>query len=245
MPFEKPQKGNPHKFTVRQHIHTAYCIGKFVGEDKKVEVKFIESGDTERKGKRSMIFCAKRNWDESTEKGLMGDIEKIFHEVMSNPKSFQERDHQGISKYFLLWYLRHHFYSQPIEDAILHNITGSGLTKKEEEILESKGAFYIREGGEVPARFITGTQILMLLDYYWPNIKDFKWGLLQAQGAEFIVADCYQDLTFMPISPTLAFSAGHIDSIADPKFVAEANKHSVRVSSVFYFAKSLSKCPIA
>lgn len=245
MPFEKPQKGNPHQFVLQQHFHTAHCIGKFNGDDEKVEVKFIQTGETERKGKRSRIFCAKRNWDEKAEKGLMGDIEDDFHNEINNIKTFENRNHQAISKYFLLWRIRHQFYTAPLEDATLNGISGSGLTKEQEEILESKGAMYVRDGGKVPARFITGMQVLMQLDQQWPFVESLQWGLMEADEGEFIVADCYQDLTCMPISPKLIFCAGFKDQVINKSDVAEINKQSISKSSSFYFARNLDMCPVA
>ncbi|MCD9478125.1 hypothetical protein [Photobacterium phosphoreum] len=245
MSFEKPQKGNPHQFVIQQHFHTAHCIGKFNGGDEKVEVKFIETGVIERKGKRSKVFCAKRNWDEKAEKGLMGDIEKDFHEEINNIKSFENRNHDAISKYFLLWRIRHHFYTSPMSDATLNGIPDSGLTKEQEEVLESKGAMYVREGGEVPARFMTGIQVLIQLDRQWPSVESMQWGLFEAREGEFLVADCYQDLTFMPISPKFAFCASYKDQIISKSDVAEINKQSISKSSSFYFARDLDKCPVA
>lgn len=245
MPFEKPQKGNPHKFVIQQHIHTAHCIGKFNAEDEKVEVKFIETGEIEKKGKRSKIFCTKRNWDEKAERGLMGLIEKGFHEEITNIKPFENRNHHAISKYFLLWRIRHHFSTSPMADATLNGISGSGLTKEQEEILESEGAMYIRDGGGVPARFITGMEVLRQLDMQWPSVESMQWGLLEATEGEFLVADCYQDLTFMPISPKLAYCAGFKDQAIGKSDVAEINRQSISKSSSFYFAKDLNNCPVA
>ncbi|MBE4579689.1 hypothetical protein BOO30_19240 [Vibrio navarrensis] len=140
MGFEKPQKGNPHQFVINQHFHTAHCIGKFEGTDGKVEVKFIKSGNVEKKSKRSKLFCAKRNWDEKAEKGLMGHIETDFHEEINNLKPFKMRNHHAISKYFLLWCARHQFYKAPLEDVTLSGISGSDLTSEQEEVLESRGS---------------------------------------------------------------------------------------------------------
>ena len=67
MIFERPVKGNPHQFVIKQHFHTAYSIGKFHGNDEKLDVYINETGETARKYKRSSIFCTKRNWDQKTE----------------------------------------------------------------------------------------------------------------------------------------------------------------------------------
>ena len=243
--FEQPVKGNPHQFVIKQHFHTAYSIGKFHGNDEKLDVYINETGETERKHKRSSIFCAKRNWDQKAETGLMADIEKLFHEEINDIKPFESRNHSAISEYFLLWRIRHNFHISRVDDVVLNGISGSGLTKEEEEILESKGASFVRDGGVIPARFMTGIQVLMLLDQHRPGVKDLKWGLLKTKEGEFIVADCYKDLTYIPISPTLAFCAGYQDMDIDKTSVANANKQSIEKSSEFYFARDLSQCPVA
>ena len=245
MPFEKPQDGNPHKFVIKQHFHTAHCIGKFHNIDGKVEVKFLKTGKVEKKGKRSGIFCAKRNWDENAERGLMAEIEKEFHDEVNNIKSFQKRNHKAISKYFLLWRIRHHFYTSPLEDATLNGITGSGLSKEQEESVERVGAVFVRDEGKVPSRFLTGVQIQLILDQQWSAIESLKWGLLEAKEGEFIVSDCFQDLTLIPISPKLAFCGNHKDMIIDHASVAGINNHSIQKATNFYFARDLTKCPVA
>ena len=145
----------------------------------------------------------------------------------------------------MLWRIRHHFYTSPLADVTLNGISGSELTKEQEEVLESKGAMYVRDGGQVPARFMTGMQVLMQLDKQWPNVESMQWGLLEAREGEFLVADCYQDLTFMPIFPNLAFCTGYKDQIISKLDVAEINKQTISKSSNFYFAKDLEKCPVA
>ncbi len=245
MTFEPTVKGNPHQFVIKQHFHTAHAIGKFHGNDGKLDVHNIEKGETERKHKRSTIFCAKRNWDQKAEIGLMADIEKLFHEEINNIKPFNLRNHSAISEYFLLWRIRHNFHSSRMDDVALNGISGSGLSKAEEEVLESKGVMFVRDGGVVPARFMTGIQVLMQLDQQRGGVENLKWGLLKAKEGEFIVADCYQDLTFIPISPTSAFCAGYKDMNIDRSDVTNANKQSIDKASEFYFARNLSRCPIA
>lgn len=245
MSFEPPRKGNPFQFVIQQHFHTAHSIEKFCDDDDQVEVHFLDSGKTEKRHKRAKVFCTKRNWDQKAEIGLMAEIEEDFHNEIDNIKPYASRNHQAISKYFLLWRIRHNFHISPIDDAILTGISGSGLTKVQEEILESKGAIYVREGGAVPARFITGIQVLMQLDKQWPRVENFKWGLLTANEGEFIVADCYKDLTFMPVSPTLVFCAGYKDLTINKESVANANRQSIEKASEFYFARKMADCPVA
>ncbi|HDZ8896419.1 TPA: hypothetical protein RUX41_002776 [Aeromonas dhakensis] len=245
MAFEKPADGNPHQFVIKQHFHTAHSIAKFHDVDCKLDVFMKGSGKKDRLHSRSSLFCAKRNWDEKSEKGIMEKIEKLYHQEIDDIKPFELRNHSAISEYFMLWKIRYDFHISRMEDIVLNGISGSGLTKEQEEILESKGYSFVRDGGVVPARFITGIQVIRQLDMNRPRIKDIKWGLLEANEGEFIVADSYNDLTFMPISPTLAFCAGYQDMKIDKVSVANANKQSIEKSRNFYFAKDLSRCPIS
>ena len=245
MSFEKPQKGNPLKLVIQQHFHTAHCISKFYDTDGKVEVKFVETGRLEKKGKKSNIFCAKRNWDEKAERGFMSEIENSFHKEINNIKSFENRNHSAISEYFSLWRIRHQFYKNPMQDITLNGTSGSGLTTEEEEIVESKGAIFVRDGGNVPSRFITSIQVVIELDKQRSLVKNLKWGLLEAREGEFIVADCYHDLTVMPISPKLAFCADYKDSIISKADVSEINKQSISKATDYYFAKNMALCPVA
>jgi len=117
--FEPTVKGNPHQFVIKQHFHTAHAIGKFHDNDGKLDVYNKETGKTERKHKRSTIFCARRNWDQKAEVGLMADIEKLFHEEINNIKSFDLRNHGAVSEYFLLWRIRHNFHISRMDDVAL------------------------------------------------------------------------------------------------------------------------------
>lgn len=245
MSFEPPAKGNPNQFVINQHIHTAHAISKFQDQDKKVDVHLFKTNKTERKHKRANIFCTKRNWDQKAETGVMARIERAFHTEINNIKPFSERNHSAISEYFLLWRIRHHFHISRMKDIPCRDITGSNLTKEEEEAIESNGAMFIRENGVVAARFMTGIQILIQLNRQRPGVNNLRWGLLTSTDGEFIVADCYNDLTFMPISPIHAFCAGYPDMEIDRKTVGELNKISKETSTNYYFAKNLTLCPIS
>ena len=132
--YERASKGS--NFAIAQHIHSAHCISRFYGEDKLVEVMLLHENKVEKRNKKSQIFVTKRKWSEKQERGFMARIEDAFHYLISNESSFEERNHQAISDYVLLWRLRHHFKSVPHEDVTLNGIIGSksSLTKNEEEI---------------------------------------------------------------------------------------------------------------
>jgi len=244
MPFEPTLKKNPMQLTIHQHFHTAHAISLFYDLDGKVEVKDISSNEIVKRHKRAKIFCTKRTWDQRAENGYMVPIEKRFHEEIDNIKSFQKRNHEAISKYCLLWRLRHKYHLNDQQDVFLNGISGSGLTKNEEEILESKHVSFVREGGVVASRFSTGFQMQISLDQDWYDCSHFTWGLIQATEGEFLVADGYGDFAFIPISPKFAFYAGEVDQKIYRNILIELNKETARRAQEFYFARKISECPI-
>jgi len=245
MAYEPTMKKNPRQLTIEQHFHTAHAIAKFYCSDDRVEIKLLSDGETVKRHKRAKIFCTKRKWDQRAERGYMVDIESAFHDEIDNIKPFDERNHEAISKYCLLWLHRHQYHLEDIDDAQLNGIKGSDLNKVQEEILESKGGVFVREGGVVPSRFNSGLQIQMMLDRDWHTCSHFKWGLIEAVDGEFLCSDGYKDLPFIPISPKLAFWAGESDQEISRQQLTEINKISVEKASEFYFSRNLSECPVA
>lgn len=245
MEYERPRKKNPLGITIEQHFHTAYSISKFYDHTENVEVYEKSTSTTFARHKRAKIFCTKRNWDERAEHGYMVDIEHGFHEQIDNLGVWSERNHEAISKYFILWRLRHQFHLNRLPNAKLNGIPGSDLTKEQQEILEVKHVGFVNADAEVPARQVTGMQIQIGIDRQMLELKDTKWGLLQANKGHFLCADSYHDLCLIPVSPKFAFAANFSDSLLSYSEVAVINKQSVESAKEFYFAKSLKKCPIA
>lgn len=244
MSYEPTIKKNPRQLTIDQHFHTAHAISMFYNSDNKVEVKDLFSGEIIKRHKRAKIFCTKSTWDQRAEAGYMVPIEKYFHEKIDNIKIFQKRNHEAISKYCLLWRLRHKYHLNNQQDAVLNGISGSSLTKEEEEIIESKHGIFLREGGVIASRFSSGSQIQNSLYQDWCNCSHFTWGLIEATEGEFLVSDGYSDFAFIPISPKFAFYAGEVDQKIDRNILIELNKETVRRAQEFYFARKISECPI-
>ena len=242
--YEKPQKGNPNQFTISQHFHTAHLISKFYNSADKVEIKFLGSDEIEPVSKDSKRFVAKRAWDQKSEHGMMADIEKSFHDEVNNLKSIDQRNHHAISKYFILWRIRHHIAISENQDSDVKGVTGSNLTKEQEENIEKAGGSFFRDNGQVPYRFTNAISLIQQLDEQLAEFANCKWGLLQSEKGEFVVADCYQGLMLLPISPELAFCVGVDDMIIDTPTLASINKQSIEVASNFCFARDWNMCPL-
>lgn len=245
MPFDPTAPGNPHEFAKRQHIHMAHCIGRFCNAKKKVEVWDKKSNKKlPDKKKDDDFFCAKRAWDERAEKDFMGEIEGAFRIVLNNSVTFSVRDHAAITKYFILWQLRHFYGNNDIGDAHIPGISGSKLSKAQEEILEINRMTFIRNNGLMPSRFMAA--ISMQAEFYELCHKNsnLEWGLVTTSSGEFVCPDCCRMLAIIPISPSQAFIAGIQDGDVTIDQVREINKELIDIATNYYFARDLSKCPI-
>ena len=244
MPYEPTTKENPMELTIEQHFHTAHAIYKFYDSDNKVEVKILSSGEIVKRHKRAKIFCTKRTWDQRAETGYMVPIEASFHEEIDTIKNFSERNHEAISKYCLLWRLRHNYHINDPQNIVLNGISGSNLTKEKEEKFEKKGLSFSREGGVVPSRFSSGLEIQIGLDRYWHNYCHLKWGLIKATEGEFLIADGYGDFAYIPISPKFAFLAGANDQMINSQQLAKMNNETILRAKNDFFARKISECPL-
>lgn len=86
----KPQKGNPHKLTMHQHIFPKQSIARFTNATGFVQTRRthgIHSEELSLKPKNP-FFCAQRVWGQKTESIMMRDIEaryqKIADQIVAN-----------------------------------------------------------------------------------------------------------------------------------------------------------------
>lgn len=245
MTYEPVRRGNPLQLTVNQHVHSRYAIEKFYDDDNTVEMYLVKTAKRFRTSSKNGLFCALRSWDERSEKGYMAAIETEFNDQIDLLSSHPTRKHHAISKYFLLWQIRHEYHCERLSDGLLKGIEGEFLTKTEQEILEKKGIGYVNENAEIPSRQITGTQIQIRLDHQMHDLWNVQWGLVEAKEGEFICADAYQKLLFLPIRPNLAFVGNHSDQCISREQVVNINRQSVSSATRFYFARDFEKCPLA
>ncbi len=81
--FEKPQKGNPHRLPVKQHVLPRDSIARFADGTGMVCL-FDKVRNKARQAKSDDdIFCAKRVWDRRAEFGYMKGIEDAFQGLAS------------------------------------------------------------------------------------------------------------------------------------------------------------------
>lgn len=84
MLFEKPQKGNPHRITVNQHVFPRASIARFVNDNNCVSVFYIPTGKAFIVAPDNELFCAKRAWDQRAEEGYMQRIERDFQKLVKD-----------------------------------------------------------------------------------------------------------------------------------------------------------------
>lgn len=231
------------QFTKKQHIHTRYCIDKFAISSF-VEVQIITAQCTKKLKAKNPIFCGSRLWDERTEKSSQC-IEKAFHHEIDNAICGlgKPRNHQAISDYHLLWWSRHYYRHNPNQDQRVPGTSNDSLSNQAEINLESNGYMFVNDG-VMPARFLTSVMLWGFRRSKMDRYEGLQWSLVKSQEGEFIVADCYRDTLFMPISPTKAFVAHHHDGIVTKENIAQLNRRSISIATQYYFSSNLGQCPI-
>jgi hypothetical protein len=252
MKYEKPQKKNPHRITVNQHVFPAKCIERFADDSGTVEVKLITKDKIVNLRPDDSLFCAKRCWDQRAEAGYMKEIEDSFQnlatEIISNKDKIhlEENDNWIATKFFALWYHRAYRNTNPIQDTQLKGIAGGEqLSKNEEELLETKNVVFARgDDAVVPGRFMNGINIQMAIDRIASKWGKLKWGIISSIEDEFIVPETFSSCTILPISPKIILLGDSENLIIPKSWVIQVNKLAISFCRTYYFARKLSNCPI-
>ncbi|WP_459176856.1 hypothetical protein [Ewingella americana] len=247
--FKRVQKRNPHQLVVDQHVHAAHCIRKFADEKGTVAVFDKSLSRWVQRKPDAAIFCAKRAWDQRSEKGYMISIETAFFNVIDNINTpLTERRHDDISRYYHLWRLRGVARDKERQNVHFNKVGGHRLTIDEQEILEKNGYSFILENDGLLHHLASGIEIQVMLAKICHDMGNIKWGLLTARRGEFLVADYYPGDSFglepfIPVSPKHAFFANTLDSGIDVHQVRELNRASISSSGNYFFCRTLEKCP--
>jgi hypothetical protein len=204
---EKTQAGNPHRLTVRQHVFPAKAIGRFVGTDGKVAVRHIRAENEFRLFPDNELFCAERCWDQRAEAGYMRSIENDFDqlsiEVLGGLRKLNCKQSSLATRFFALWHFRSHYRPQPVADRPINGIVEEGLSKNEEELLESKHVSFLRSDQMMPGRMVTGLHIQILIDQAAKQLQDVSWGVVTSGEGEFVLPDTFGGSTIVPLTPTV------------------------------------------
>jgi hypothetical protein len=249
MKHEKTQKKNPHHLVVNQHVFPSKSISRFTNTNCMVSV-CDKKNQVERLAKpNDIIFCARRSWDQKSEKGYMLEIENDFQALAdrildNNVCKIRNENKNIINFFYALWYMRSRYRNLNEQEIQMKGVTGYDWTKDQEEIFEKSGCAFIRKGGKAPARVINGMKLKMLICDYAVNVLcGTSWGIIHAQDGEFVVPDITSQ-TIIPLNPRVCLASPSSNGIIVKNNVAEINRALVYTSHEYYFARNFTNCPL-
>ncbi len=242
MDFEPTSDLNIERLTTCQHFHMRAIIKRFDTE-LGIRVQYKANGQMEFLEPDSPAFVGMRTWSQEAEVPISAPIEERFiKEVQRLVQGGEVNNHKALSRYHLLWTLRHHYVKSPKVDTALFPSECGSLPKDAEEWLEARSKVPVRQGGVVPGRCIT-TQSLKEDLNYEANIAVYEgvvWSVIRSPDARLISADCYGDCLLMVVDPHLALQGQHSRRPAAQKTISiddatKLNRRSLESAVDFTF----------
>jgi hypothetical protein len=249
MKFEPTLPGNPNQLVIDQHIFPRSAIQRFAAPDGLVEIDRLAGGEIFRVKPGNPLFCARRVWDQMAETTRSYRIESSYASladriVGGEVHSLTREMSMIVTEFYLLWNHRYRATTLSTDDLRLNFAKPErALTKEQEEILERKGAMFIR-GNAIPARFINGMSIIRETDRGMLRMASARWGILRAAEGEFLAPDNAAQLSVVPLSPTIYLSDGVDDQDLPLYQVANVNRQIKNGAVAYCFAKEFARCPI-
>ncbi|WP_345870331.1 hypothetical protein [Shewanella algae] len=251
MEYEKVQKGNPHKLTIKQHMFPAKSINRFGDENSFVEVFLINDKKEFKLKEDAKLFCARRAWDQRAEAIFMKNIEDKYQglaEIILNNGLIKlgVKEQAIITDMFALWNIRWHWNKQQVSDQKIEGAISVAreYSVDEQEELEANGITSIRPDLTIPGRSITGVSIQQNLYQVREQMRDAHWGILQSKAGNFIVPDNTPTSRMLPLSPRIClFSQSENERISEGE-LAELNQVLLDGAEQYFFAKKLADCPL-
>jgi hypothetical protein len=245
--YEKPQRKNPYGLSINQHVFSSLGVGRFADSLGRVCVCDIARNKIRRAKPDDPIFVAKRAWDHRAERGYMKSIEDAFQAfavkiIGGLVPQIDDANRRAVNDFYALWYVRSRHRNLPQQEVQAQRVTGSGLSRDQEEMLEQKFTGFARAGGKIPARQINGLQIQMLVDHLSDSLMTSRWGIIRAHEGEFSVPDVPEH-AIVPLTPTLCLMAPAPNGTILRDNVAAINRAIMATSRAYFFARDLSKCP--
>ena len=241
--FEKPQKRNPHRLVVRQHVFPSRSIARFAGADGRVHLHAHPGNFTRRAKPTDAIICVSRAWDYGSEVGFIKKIEDDFQRLAEliiggQALSFGQEQTYIISSFYVLWMARAEIRHQPEEDVVLKGILpGRKWSKDDEEQLEKAGLAFLRRAA-FPGRILNGMRVRRQVMRYLRQVNPTAhWGIVRALDGEFVAPD-WPVFGFVPINPTLALANPARNQLLDRNAVRKVNEQ-LRSASRRYFLQGI------
>ena len=247
MKNEKPQKGNPHQLTVKQHCFPAASIARFADSDGCVEVKLLKKNKCIKLKPNDQLFCAIRTWDQRAESGYMKEIEDKYQElaesiIQGEVQTISKEQQSVITDMFAIWNIRWCRNQSPIPDQKIHRALNVNVhyTKDQQEELEKNGITAITPNLKIPGRHISGMDIQQNIYACREQMADAHWGILRASKSEFVVPDNCSNTRILPLSPVFCLISQYESETVDEAVVREINRVSISGSKDYYFARNLA-----
>lgn len=245
--YENPQRKNPHRLSVNQHVFSSLSIARFADGSGRVCVCDIARKNVRKAKPGDPIFVTKRAWDHRAESGYMKRIEDAFQTLAVQiiegvVPQIDETNGRTINDFYALWYIRSRNRHLPQQEVQAQGVTGGGLTRDQEEMLEKNFTGFARAGGKIPARQINGLRIQMMTGQYSDSLTTSEWGIIRAHEGEFLVPDVPEHV-IVPLTPVLCLMAPAPNGTILKDNVAALNRAIMAASQAYFFARDLSKCP--
>lgn len=238
-----------HIFTINQHVFPVAGITRFYSRNKCVQVFDTQRSKSFPANAKNDLFCAKRVWDEKTEKLVGKRIEDNFQRlavsiIEGRTKRLGLLENDIVGEFWSLWRTRHGFRKNGLPDLKLNNLAGSELSEEQEKILEAKGYMYTRRDGTLPGRLAASIHVFGYYDAFRRGEHNIRWGIVRSAEGEFIVPDTFDDLMAVPITPSIMLLVDQEDCWMNRDEVAVINRCSIQRAENYYFARDFSKCPV-
>jgi hypothetical protein len=246
----RPQKNNPHKLTINQHVLHARSIARFVNGSGSVWLCDIVRRRVRPAKPKDVVFCARRAWDQRAESGYMKEIEDAFQPLASaivagDVTAIGETERAIVNTFYSLWYFRGRHRHLPMQNLQMNRVTGCNFSPDMEELLEKRGVIFMRAGGVMPARHINAIQMqVKLFRYACDEMGKLEWGIVRPVDGEFIVPDVTEHF-IMPICPAIALVANVPNGFVTVQNLVEINTALQLGSREYFFARDFNRCPIA
>jgi len=243
MAFEAPQRGNPHKLTVKQHVFPLRSIERFYGAKRGVDLYLAKQRKCIRALADHDVFCAKRAWQHRVESGFMADIERRYQQVADSIvqgrlTSISGLDQRAVSDMFALWHVRWHWQDSDRPDLTLKmDKPERPLSLDQQERLEKAGVLFTKPDGTFPVRQAVGVHIQLDQEELAHTLSERQWGVVRAERGQFVVPDTYGSDAILPLSPTVLLAWDCPDKTISDEAVAAINRVALARHKRYLFAE--------
>jgi hypothetical protein len=219
-----------------------------VSSDKRVLLYDMLRRRVRRAAPDDVVFRAQRTWDHGSEAGFMKRIENAFQDLAAKiidgrVSTIGDEDKRIANEFFALWYMRSRHRVLVAQEIRAIGVSGGGLSKDQEEMLEKRGILFAREDGRFPARQLRGLALRVRTYHYaHKDLSVTRWGIIQAQHGEFVVPDVPLH-TIIPLTPTQCLASPASDGMISKQNLAEVNRNLIAASQAYFFAHDFRECP--